>query len=188
MDHLNADPSAPPTPAQSPSRSPSTHSDSTPLRQNASSSTSQIPTEQTSLLPAEILQYGHRPVPTPNAPHYLTSIVTDSPRYLRSSENFYIINDMKYHLKHGDYHMLEQGRCVCVTVCPGNAGCENSLTTVPETERGRSQTRGKDPQLNDEEARPRVGRKRQVVGILVRRLTFFLVSPNILLPRFFNSE
>lgn len=154
VDHLHAEPSAPSSPAPTLRRLPSA-----PNLHHHCITDSSLPTplsEETPLLtdtahttPASIR---HPPQ------HYLSSLMLNSPRHSRSSESFYVINDLVHHVNNGEYQLIGgRGGCVCVCVCPagGENGTKPGAVAIPMHE---------DP---PEEQPPRIGRKRQVVGILV---------------------
>ncbi|KAJ4490641.1 ZIP zinc transporter-domain-containing protein, partial [Lentinula aciculospora] len=122
--------------------------------------------------------------PPPRMQHYLSSIVTNSPRYSRSNDCFYIINDLNYHLNNGEYHLVGgKGSCVCVCVCPA-AGTSNetmqgprSKLVVQSPEDSQCEIGGSDlPQNDAESQRPVLSRKRQVVGLLVLQLGIMIHS------------
>lgn len=183
VDHLHAEPSAPPTPAESRSRT-SSPNQVRPLedgQQDMTSSTLTVRPSSTGAPPSEMTEFtpllrtpsqlGRFPPRTPQTDsHYLNSIVTNSPRHARSTDCFYIINDLNYHLSNGEFHLVPGAqRCVCVSLCSGS---------VIDVERGRSKARVAEEahrttqHRND---RPRVGRRRQIVGILVCLIRAILV-------------
>ncbi|KAF5390492.1 hypothetical protein D9757_005249 [Collybiopsis confluens] len=132
VDHLHEDGDSPPDPKSQSEIQDHSHSHSTELPLQPPLSPSKDPNETTPLLS------NPNPTTTSNLPqlsrpssisslkqlqqHYLSSIVTNSPRHSRSSDHFYIINDVNYHLNNGEYHLVEgakgPGSCVCVCVCP----------------------------------------------------------------------
>ncbi|KAJ3796367.1 ZIP zinc transporter-domain-containing protein [Lentinula aff. detonsa] len=121
--------------------------------------------------------------PLPRMQHYLSSIVTNSPRYSRSNDCFYIINDLNYHLNNGEYHLVGgKGSCVCVCVCPAGdnnetpQGARSKLVVQsPEDAQCEIGTSGV-PQEDIESQKPVLSRKRQVVGILVLQLGIMIHS------------
>ncbi|KAJ4493675.1 ZIP zinc transporter-domain-containing protein [Lentinula edodes] len=125
----------------------------------------------------------------PRMHHYLSSIVTNSPRYSRGNDCFYIINDLNYHLNNGEYHLVGgKGSCVCVCVCPAGKGTE----TMTQGARSRLVVQSPEDVQHDiasnyvphddvddddvESQRPILSRKRQVVGILVLQLGIMIHS------------
>ncbi|KAJ7583634.1 Zinc/iron permease [Mycena floridula] len=129
--------------------------------------------ELTPLLPHSVHERRPPPISLNSQQHYLSSILTNSPRHARSSENFYIINDLKYHLTNGEYHLVEQGRSLCVSVCPPTSRSRDKFDLRG---RSRSPETHADQHRNGGEDRPRIGRKRQVVGILVLQLGIMIHS------------
>ncbi|THV02047.1 Zip-domain-containing protein [Dendrothele bispora CBS 962.96] len=239
VDYLHEDPSAPPSSADSPihsrSQSPTPTqslvlsappSETTPLLQaspthSAASSDCSVhsthdhstnrrpnPSHSSHISP----QTSHPPHPTLNSrlqQHYLSSILTNNPRHSRSSDSFYIINDLKDHLNNGEYQLVTsgtgKGNCVCVCVCPAGSGSTSSAGVDDGGilgERGRkkrsklivrSPSRDHHHRRTDSGATSsssnshvsshhhrasiaRVGRQRQVVGILVLQLGIMIHS------------
>ncbi|KAF9040227.1 Zinc/iron permease [Hymenopellis radicata] len=169
VDHLHAEPSAPSSPAPTLRRLPSV-----PNLHHHCLTDSPLPTplsEVTPLLTDTTHPMSSAPATIRHPPqHYLSSLMLNSPRHSRSSESFYVINDLVHHVNNGEYQLIGgRGGCVCVCVCP--AGGEN----------GQSRTKPgavaipmhEDP---SEEEPPRIGRKRQVVGILVLQLGIMIHS------------
>ncbi|KAJ3730647.1 ZIP zinc transporter-domain-containing protein [Lentinula raphanica] len=123
--------------------------------------------------------------PPPRMQHYLSSIVTNSPRHSRSNDCFYIINDLNYHLNNGEYHLVGgKGSCVCVCVCPAGKNDESStqgarsklVVQSPEDVRNEIGTSALPSQVDVESPQPVLSRKRQVVGILVLQLGIMIHS------------
>ncbi|KAE9390054.1 Zinc/iron permease [Gymnopus androsaceus JB14] len=118
--------------------------------------------------------------------HYLSSIVTNSPRHSRSNDCFYIINDLNYHLNNGEYHLVGgKGSCVCVCVCPagtatGTAQEGRSKLVVQSPEAVQHENGSSAVDVNNggdvESQRPALSRKRQVVGILVLQFGIMIHS------------
>ncbi|KAF9072499.1 ZIP zinc transporter-domain-containing protein [Rhodocollybia butyracea] len=112
------------------------------------------------------------PVPEP---HYLSSVVGNSPRHSRSNGSFYIINDLNYHLKNGEYHLVGgKGQCVCVCVCPaeeaphGQHGLERS-SVFPSPEESTVIQRGAENTGSDGHETQKIwaaNRRRQVVALI----------------------
>ncbi|KAJ3864700.1 ZIP zinc transporter-domain-containing protein [Lentinula novae-zelandiae] len=104
----------------------------------------------------------------PRMHHYLSSIVTNSPRYSRGNDCFYIINDLNYHLNNGEYHLVGgKGSSRLVVQSPEDVQHDIASTYVPHD----------DVDDDDVESqRPLLSRKRQVVGILVLQLGIMIHS------------
>ncbi|KIY73307.1 Zinc/iron permease [Cylindrobasidium torrendii FP15055 ss-10] len=164
VDHLHGEPSQPPSPAPSIQEIPSCsnapvpdyfhNNERTPLLSDSQRS-------QTMPHPAVI--------PPQQRQHYLTSIV-NSPRHSRSTESFYIINDLNYHVNNGEYQLIGgRGGCVCVCVCkPG----EEQTRLFKDSHISRPAT----PMHEEPVHKHVVGRKRKVVGILVLQLGIMIHS------------
>ncbi|KIK64188.1 hypothetical protein GYMLUDRAFT_40474 [Collybiopsis luxurians FD-317 M1] len=144
-------------------------------------------------------QHSHPPTPSKlhrSQSHYLSSVVTNSPRHSRSNDYFYIINDVNYHLNNGEYHLVGggSGPCVCVCVCPaarlkddstsqggiGNNRRSKLVIQSPE-DAGRATANGTGAaspgrEGDAESQKQLVSRKRQVVGILVLQLGIMIHS------------
>ncbi|KAL0067006.1 hypothetical protein AAF712_005995 [Marasmius tenuissimus] len=111
--------------------------------------------------------------------HYLTSIVTNSPRHARSTEYFYIINDVNHHINNGEYHLVggkkgQGGPCVCVCVCPAGQGGP-TIKNLPDPVRI-TQGEEESGHGDEEEETPQLSRKRQIVGILVLQMGIMIHS------------
>ncbi|KAG7085612.1 hypothetical protein E1B28_003162 [Marasmius oreades] len=112
--------------------------------------------------------------------HYLTPIVTNSPRHCRSSEFFYILNDVNHHINNGEYHLVGGGKkggaCVGVCVCPASHGASlrnpRHVDVLPQTSHGEQEAQ-EDENKQDP---PELSRKRQIVGILVLQLGIMIHS------------
>ncbi|KAJ3931437.1 MAG: Zinc/iron permease [Lentinula lateritia] len=104
----------------------------------------------------------------PRMHHYLSSIVTNSPRYSRGNDCFYIINDLNYHLNNGEYHLVGgKGSSRLVVQSPEDVQHDIASNYVPHD----------DVDDDDVESqRPLLSRKRQVVGILVLQLGIMIHS------------
>ncbi|KAJ3888144.1 ZIP zinc transporter-domain-containing protein [Lentinula edodes] len=103
----------------------------------------------------------------PRMHHYLSSIVTNSPRYSRGNDCFYIINDLNYHLNNGEYHLVGgKGSSRLVVQSPEDVQHDIASNYVPHD----------DDDDDVESQRPLLSRKRQVVGILVLQLGIMIHS------------
>ncbi|KAJ3879741.1 Zinc/iron permease [Lentinula edodes] len=103
----------------------------------------------------------------PRMHHYLSSIVTNSPRYSRGNDCFYIINDLNYHLNNGEYHLVGgKGSSRLVVQSPEDVQQDIASNYVPHDE----------DDDDVESQRPLLSRKRQVVGILVLQLGIMIHS------------
>ncbi|KAK7036802.1 hypothetical protein VNI00_011468 [Paramarasmius palmivorus] len=182
-----------PRSSRNPSRAPSTNAnDRQPIVASVESTSGTI-TEATPLLTASStlsrhsLDSQHHIHDTPirpsqiHKPHYLASIVTNTPRHSRSSEYFYIINDINHHLNNGEYHLVGGKKsCVCVCVCPASSGHgqESSghtkvVSHVSEAEQYDHESR---PEEHEHDHPPELTRKRQIVGILVLQMGIMIHS------------
>ncbi|KAJ3919210.1 ZIP zinc transporter-domain-containing protein [Lentinula edodes] len=104
----------------------------------------------------------------PRMHHYLSSIVTNSPRYSRGNDCFYIINDLNYHLNNGEYHLVGgKGSSRLVVQSPEDVQHDIASNYVPHDD---------DDDDDVESQRPLLSRKRQVVGILVLQLGIMIHS------------
>ncbi|KAF9072503.1 ZIP zinc transporter-domain-containing protein [Rhodocollybia butyracea] len=149
--------------------------ETTPLLSNSNVSTHSGSHHSRSLSHTHPHDTNHKPslIRAP-AQHYLSSIVTNSPRYSRSNDCFYIINDLSYHLNNGEYHLAGvQGQCVCVCVCPAareepsqDPGSRRSKLVVQSPEDAAVRVNRNTSSDDIETQKPLVKRKRQVVGIL----------------------
>uniref|UniRef100_A0A0W0F8B7 Putative Zinc/iron permease n=1 Tax=Moniliophthora roreri TaxID=221103 RepID=A0A0W0F8B7_MONRR len=111
-------------------------------------------------------------------PHYLASIVTNNPRHSRSSEYFYIINDINHHISNGEYHLVGgKNTCVCVCVCPASGGhTQESSRHSKVASHGTQIERHDDESDGNHEHPPELSRKRQIVGILVLQMGIMIHS------------
>ncbi|KAG7451907.1 Zinc/iron permease [Guyanagaster necrorhizus] len=163
VDHLHAEPSEPASPVTTIVPLPE------PLSIGCGGLPESAPDEDTPLLSSS----SHSSHTSSSHPpqHYLSSILTNTPRHLRSTESYYIINDLNYHVNHGDYQLIGgKGSCVCVCVCP--AGAEGNRPPAKSTSRSGTVT----PTHNVDVEKPRIGRRRQVVGILVLQFGIMIHS------------
>ncbi|KAK0465995.1 ZIP zinc transporter-domain-containing protein [Desarmillaria tabescens] len=166
VDHLHAEPSEPTSPVTRVTSLPPT-SEPQPLICDAPPEPS--PTEDTPLLSSS--SHSSHTSASHQPQHYLSSIITNTPRHLRSTESYYIINDLNYHVNHGEYQLIGgRGSCVCVCVCPASA--EGDRPPAKSTTRSGTVT----PIHTVDLEKPRIGRRRQVVGILVLQLGIMIHS------------
>ncbi|KAK0185134.1 zinc iron permease [Armillaria mellea] len=163
VDHLHAEPSEPSSPIAT---LPPT---SEPLPMICDDPSESTPDEDTPLMSSS--SHSSHTASSHQPQHYLSSIITNTPRHLRSTESYYIINDLNYHVNHGEYQLIGgRGSCVCVCVCPANAeGDRPRAKSVP-----RSGTAT--PTHTTDVENPHIGRRRQVVGILVLQLGIMIHS------------
>ncbi|KAF9267154.1 Zinc/iron permease [Marasmius fiardii PR-910] len=149
----------------------------TPLLQSSLSRHDRGPS---STLAKHSLNHVHDVVRRPTS-HYLTSIVTNSPRHCRSSEFFYILNDVNHHINNGEYHVVggkKGGGCVCVCVCPASQGgslrSSRHIEGFPSTSYEEEETRREEE--DHDHNPPELSRKRQIVGILVLQMGIMIHS------------
>ncbi|SJL13618.1 uncharacterized protein ARMOST_17064 [Armillaria ostoyae] len=163
VDHLHAEPSEPTSPITT---LPPT---SEPLPLTYDDPPETTPDEDTPLMSSS--SHSSHTTSSHQPQHYLSSIITNTPRHLRSTESYYIINDLNYHVNHGEYQLIGgRGSCVCVCVCPANAeGDRPRAKSIP-----RSGTAT--PIHTADVENPHIGRRRQVVGILVLQLGIMIHS------------
>ncbi|KAK0209188.1 ZIP zinc transporter-domain-containing protein [Desarmillaria ectypa] len=166
VDHLHAEPSEPNSPVTTVTTLPLT-SEPQPLVCDAPSESA--PAEDTPLLSSS--SHSSHTSSSHQPQHYLSSIITNTPRHLRSTESYYIINDLNYHVNHGEYQLIGgRGSCVCVCVCPASA--EDDGPPAKSTPHSGTATATHNVDLE----KPHIGRRRQVVGILVLQLGIMIHS------------